>query len=101
LNGATKVFTLLTAMTLGSTLSGCVTSKCGRGCTGDEKITSAVRSSFDEHPEIGTLVNVQTLDHVVYLSGYVSQGEMGRTAESLATATPGVTRVVNTISVTK
>jgi len=67
----------------------------------DGKITANVQSLINQHTDIGTEVNVQTVDRVVYLSGYVSQGEMRSTAESVAASAPGVTRVVNTIAVTK
>jgi osmotically-inducible protein OsmY len=82
-------------------LAGCVAEKCGLGCKGDAKITAAVEARLNQHPEIGNLVTVQTLDHVVYLTGYVSAGEIGRTAEAVAQGTPGVTKVVNNISATK
>jgi osmotically-inducible protein OsmY len=42
---------------------------------------------------------VQTLDHVVYLSGQVIDGNMKQTGEALAMHSPGVTRVVNDIAV--
>jgi osmotically-inducible protein OsmY len=45
-------------------------------------------------------IGVQTLDHVVYLSGEVSEGLMKETAGTIARKTPGVTRVENEISVT-
>jgi hypothetical protein len=45
------------------------------------------------------LIGVQTLDHVVYLSGEVSAGEFSAVAESAAHQVPGVTKVVNSISV--
>jgi osmotically-inducible protein OsmY len=86
-------------------LSGCATyEKCGvEGCPGDAKITANVHTAFDQHPELGppNSINVQTLNHVVYLSGEVSEGFMRETAVSVAQKTPGVTRVENTISVTK
>jgi len=40
-------------------------------------------------------------NHVVYLSGEVSQDLMKQTAEDVARQTPGVTWVVNSIAVTK
>jgi osmotically-inducible protein OsmY len=43
---------------------------------------------------------VQTLNHVVYLSGFVAAGEMRTTAGDLAGSVPGLTKVVNTIAVT-
>jgi osmotically-inducible protein OsmY len=84
-------------------LSGCATEgKCGsEGCSGDAKITAKVQSLINQHRELGppNAIYVQTLDHVVYLTGTVSAGEMSRTAESVALTAPAVTRVVNTISV--
>jgi len=84
-------------------LSGCALcktyEKCGfRGCPGDAIITADVvlqlnRCSYMEP----NAVNVQTIDHVVYLNGVVrSSLEIG-TAESIADQVPGVTRVVNSI----
>jgi osmotically-inducible protein OsmY len=84
-------------------LGGCATeSKCGpEGCPDDAKITANVQTSFSQHPDLGSRIGVQTLDRVVYLTGYVSAGEMRAAAESIASATPGVKRVVDTISVAK
>jgi len=42
---------------------------------------------------------VQTLNHVVYLTGLVDYGLEKSTAESLAKQVPGVTRVENNIAV--
>jgi osmotically-inducible protein OsmY len=44
---------------------------------------------------------VNTVDHVVYLSGTVETGLHRVTAESLAREAPGVTRVVDNIGVEK
>jgi osmotically-inducible protein OsmY len=84
-------------------LTGCATeSKCGAGgCPDDAKITSNVQTSLSQHPDLGSRIGVQTIDGVVYLTGYVSAGEMRASAESIATATPGVKRVVDTVSVAK
>jgi osmotically-inducible protein OsmY len=86
-------------------LSGCATyEKCGiEGCAGDRKITASVRAAFEEQPELGppNSINVETLNRVVYLTGHVSAGEMRSTAESVAQKVPGVTRVEDTIYVTK
>ena len=83
---------------------GCATSgKCeSGGCSGDAKITTNVQTRFGQHPELGApnSINVQTLDHVVYLSGEVSASEFSDTAESVAHGVRGVGKVVNSISVT-
>jgi osmotically-inducible protein OsmY len=87
------------------TLQGCATYKdCGfGGCAGDAQITANVQTLFNQHPELGppSSIQVQTLDHVVYLDGFVAAGLESSTAESVAHQAPGVTRVVNTIAVSR
>jgi osmotically-inducible protein OsmY len=84
---------------------GCATyEKCGiDGCPSDHKITANIQAAFDRHPELGepNSISVQTLNHVVYLSGGVSEGTMRETAESVALKVKGVARVEDTIYVTK
>jgi osmotically-inducible protein OsmY len=46
-------------------------------------------------------IQVQTIDHIVYLHGMVSEGLQGREAEAIAQQTPGVARVVNLLAVSK
>jgi osmotically-inducible protein OsmY len=67
----------------------------------NDRLRSARNSNWT-NPDVGppNVVHVQTVDHVVYLSGEVSQGLMKQTAEDVARQTPGVTRVVNDIAVT-
>jgi osmotically-inducible protein OsmY len=94
---------LTLALSVSGLFAGCaVERKCGlQGCAGDAQITEKVESLFNEHPEIGTEVNVQTLNHVVYLSGLVSAGEIRTTAEDVAGTAPGVSKVVDTIAVSR
>jgi osmotically-inducible protein OsmY len=82
-------------------LSGCATfEKCGfTGCAGDAAITADVKARFDKHPELGTAIDVQTLDHVVYLYGLVDTDLESEIAKSVALKAPGVTRVVSSIAV--
>src|SRR5450631_2486107 len=91
------------ALILTSALAGCATyEKCGiDGCSGDAKITANVQANISQHPELGgpNSINVETLNHVVYLDGLVSAGMDSRTAESVALQVPGVSRVVNSIAV--
>ena len=98
-----KLCGLASAFIVAGVLAGCATNgKCGiEGCAGDANVTANVQSLFDQHPELGPpgSINVQTVDHVVYLNGLVASGFERRTAVSLAQGTPGVTRVVNTIAV--
>jgi osmotically-inducible protein OsmY len=73
---------------------------CGfDGCTGDATVTRAVLALFAQHPaiEAPNLIDVQTLNHVVYLYGLVDTELQRRLAESVAREAPGVARVVNTI----
>ena len=90
------------ALILAIALSGCATyADCGlRGCPGDARITADVRASFDQHPalEPPNLLYVNTLNHVVYLSGRVNTDLERHMAESLALGVTGVARVVNSIA---
>jgi osmotically-inducible protein OsmY len=92
------------AMTLGlvaaGALSGCATfEKCGfKGCPGDAEITAEVQALFDKHPDLGTSIEIQTRDHVVYLYGLVDSPSGSQVAESVALEAPGVTRVVSSIA---
>ena len=94
---------LATVLFLAALLPGCaVEPKCGpEGCLGDAKITADVQAMINQHTDVGppNSVHVQTLDHVVYLSGEVSEGNMRATAEAVAKQSPGVTRVVDNIFV--
>jgi osmotically-inducible protein OsmY len=75
--------------------------KCGfAGCPGDAKITAEVRALIEHYPALNppNSVRVQTLDHVVYLTGEVNTDLERSMAESVALAVAGVTRVVNSIS---
>jgi osmotically-inducible protein OsmY len=88
---------------LAGALSGCAAyEKCGfDGCPGDAKLTANVQAAFAQHRDLGppNSINVRTLNHVVYLSGEVSDGNMRENAESVAHAVKGVTGVENNIAV--
>jgi hypothetical protein len=98
------LYALPVILLLAGALPGCVTyRKCeSGGCSGDAKISTNVQALFQQHPELGppNLISVQTLDHVVYLSGEVSASKFSAVAESAAHEVPGVVRVVNSIAVT-
>jgi osmotically-inducible protein OsmY len=66
----------------------------------DETITASVQAMINQHPDVGPpdSVRVETRDHGVYLSGYVSTGLMKWTAEDLAQHSRGVTKVVNAVT---
>jgi osmotically-inducible protein OsmY len=100
-----KLYGLSSAAVLAAALAGCATyEKCGlEGCPGDAKVTAKVQALFDQHPELGPAgaIDVQTLDHVVYLNGLVSSGLERSMAVSLAQQAPGATRVVDSIAVSR
>jgi len=91
---------IVAALTSG--LTACATyRKCGfTGCPGDATITADIRLRITQYPslEAPNSVRVQTLDHVVYLYGLVNTELERATANSVALSVPGVTRVVNSIS---
>jgi hyperosmotically inducible periplasmic protein len=99
------LYALIIALALPGLLTGCAAeSKCGlAGCPGDAQITANVQTQLNRHPDLEGVnsINVQTLDHVVYLTGDVSEGLMKETAEAVARKTPGVTRVENDIAVAR
>lgn len=95
--------TLILACVLACAFPACSTyKKCGlAGCPGDAEISAQVQALFDQHPVLGApnAISIQTLDHVVYLTGLVDTGQERAIAEEVARGVPGVTRVVNSIGV--
>jgi osmotically-inducible protein OsmY len=89
------------ALVLTGALPGCATyTKCGfGGCPGDADITAQVHALFDQYPalEPPNLLEVQTLDHVVYLTGVVDTDLERQMAESVAHEAKGVRKVINSI----
>ena len=81
-------------------LPGCATFR--EGGADDAKTSANVQTQLDRRPELGSphSIDVQTIDHVVYLNGFVGAGLESDTAQSVADAAPGVARVVNDIAVT-
>lgn len=101
-----KRLALVFAPLLIGALPGCAAfsaySKCGfGGCPGDATITAEVRDLFGQHPVLKppNLLYVQTVDHVVYLSGIVNSDLERQTAESVARQAPGVAQIVDSIGV--
>jgi osmotically-inducible protein OsmY len=74
--------------------------KCGfEGCPGDAKIAAGVSAAFAKHAELQppNLIDVQTIDGVVYLYGLVDTDYQLQMAEAVAHQVPGVTKVINSI----
>jgi osmotically-inducible protein OsmY len=91
---------LALAILLAGILQGCASYKCGfGGCPGDADITARVNALLAQHPALQppNLLQVQTLNHVVYLTGLVDTVFERQMAESVALQAPGVSKVVNSI----
>jgi osmotically-inducible protein OsmY len=73
---------------------------CANACTADEVITSEVKTSFDQYPELAipNAIQVQTHNQAVYLYGNVATGLQRNEAISLARRVPNVKRVISSIS---
>jgi osmotically-inducible protein OsmY len=89
-------------------LSGCTTvnqgQKCSLAdCSADARITSAVQSSLDRHPELGPSgqLHVATLNDVVYLYGSVANDLQLAVARSVASKASGDAKIVSSIAVTE
>jgi osmotically-inducible protein OsmY len=94
---------LVAAFILAAALPGCAAFPQSSDPAVDQKITADVEARFRQHPELEApdLIDVQTINRVVYLNGTVSAGLQREYAESVASRAPGVTKVVNSISVTR
>ena len=94
---------LAAAFILAAALPGCAAFPESSHPAVDQKITADVEARFRRHPELESpdLIDVRTINRIVYLSGTVSAGLQRDYAESVASRAPGVTKVVNSISVTK
>ena len=97
--------TWVSVLTLACLLSGCATyEECGLdGCPGDAKITANIENALARQPDLAAPneITVKTLNHVVFLSGSVSESLMSETAQSIASQTKGVTHVENSIYVSR
>jgi hyperosmotically inducible periplasmic protein len=101
MKGRLQLSALALSVVAGGALAGCaVYEKCGvSGCPGDAEITAQVQALFAKHPELEppNLLQVQTLNHVVYLTGVVDTDYEQQMAEIVARQAPGVTNVINSI----
>jgi osmotically-inducible protein OsmY len=97
------IYVIALAFILTATLSGCADLKSSgiQSSTADANITADVEARLNQMSDLGPpgSVEVQTIDHVVYLNGLVDVGLEKRIAESVAMQAPGVTNVVNDIAV--
>lgn len=101
-----SIAALFAVLLAGGALTGCRTlvDECGiRECADDAKITSTVQSKLYEHPALDSvnMINVQTVDKVVYLNGIVNTAFQREIAGSVASQVPGVKSVSNSLGVDK
>ena len=97
------LYALASFLILTVALPGCATFReSGSNAAADTKISANVQTQLDRRPELGPphSIEVQTINHVVYLNGFVTTGLESETAESVADEASGVARVVNDIAVT-
>jgi osmotically-inducible protein OsmY len=97
-----RLSALVAAFIVATALPGCAAFPQSSDRAVDQKITADVEARFRRHPELEApdQIDVQTINRVVYLNGTVSVGLQREYAESVASRAPGVTKVVNSISVT-
>jgi osmotically-inducible protein OsmY len=100
---STPFLALAAVLTVAGALAGCATfGKCdSAACRDDAAITTNVQAQLNQYAALGApnSIDVQTIDHVVYLNGLVDVGLEKRSAASEAEEVPGVTQVVNNIAV--
>jgi BON domain-containing protein len=99
---------LMGALVALSLLSGCTTLSAGQqcgpaGCGADARLTAAVQTSLDQHPELGPSgqLQVATLNRVVYLYGSVANDLQLAVAGSVASQAGGDAKIVNSIVVSE
>jgi len=97
------LYALAAIFTLAGTLGGCATfaDRDPAVRRDDAAITANVQAQLNQYAELGApnSIEVQTIDHVVYLNGLVDGGLEKRSAASEVEKVPGVAQVVNNIAV--
>jgi len=98
--GTKKIHALL-ALTVAAALPGCAVFPQSSNAVVDQKITADVETRFGQNAELEgpNLLNVQTINRVVYLNGLVSSGLQRRDAELMVNQVQGVDKVVNSVAV--
>jgi BON domain len=99
--GTKKILAFVAALTVAAALPGCAVFPRSSNAAVDQKITADVETRFGQNAELEApnLLNVQTINRVVYLNGLVSTGLQRRDAELVADQVQGVDKVVNSIAV--
>jgi hypothetical protein len=97
----TKTLLAFVVLTLTAALPGCALFPQTSNPAVDQKITADVETRIGQHAELEApnLLDVQTINRVVYLNGLVSTGLQRTDAELVANQVQGVEKVVNSIAV--
>jgi hypothetical protein len=99
--GMKKTLAFVAALTVAAALPGCAVFPHSSNAAVDHKLTADVETRFGQNAELEApnLLNVQTINRVVYLNGLVSSGLQRRDAELAANQVQGVDKVVDSIAV--
>jgi hypothetical protein len=99
--GTKKLFAFVAALNVAAALPGCAVFPQSSNAAVDQTITADVETRFGQNTELEgpNLINVQTINRVVYLNGLVSSGLQRSDAEVAANQVQGVDKVVNSIAV--
>ena len=100
--GTKKILAFVAAaLTVAAVLPGCAVFPRSSDAAVDQKITADVETRFGQYAQLEApnLLNVQTINRVVYLNGLVSTGLQRRDAELAAGQVQNVDKVVDSIAV--
>jgi hypothetical protein len=94
-----RLYALIGALVLASALAGCAVFPKSSNPAADKAITLDVKSRFAQDAEFITpgLIDVQTINGVVYLSGTVGSSLQWQNADDLARRANNVVQVVNSL----
>jgi hypothetical protein len=97
----TKTLLAFAALTLAMALPGCAVLPQSSNRAVDQEITANLQTRFGKQTELEApnLINVQTINRVVYLNGLVSSGLQRSDAESVANQVQGIDKIVDSIAI--
>lgn len=100
-SGTKKILAFVAALVVAAALPGCAVFPQSSNVAADHQITADVETRFAQNSELEApnVLNVQTINRVVYLNGLVSTGLQRTDAELVAKQVQDVDRVVNSIAV--
>ena len=98
-----KISAFFGVLTAAAALTGCAVFPRSSNPAVDRAITADVETRFGQNAELEepNELNVQTINRVVYLNGFVATGLQRRDAELVAGEAQGVDKVVSSIGVVR